>query len=430
MAVVLAYMSPALGHLFPFCAVLTELARRGHEIHVRTLADGVTLCQKQGFAARPVDRRIEALQTEDTTTNVLKSARETVDVLTRRAALEVDDFGRALADVDPDVVIVDANCWGAMSVAETQTRPWLALSPFIPYLRSPGSAPFGAGSRPWPGPLGAIRNLGVGAVTSWVFDRPLRRRLHPVRAALGLPPVRAADELLRRAPAVLVATAKPFEYDHTDWGDTVEMIGPADFDPHVWAPAWLQEIDQPVVLVTTSSVRQADDELIHTAIEALRDQPVHVIITAPTTGDDTPTRVASNVTLAGFVPHAAVLDKAVCVVTHGGLGITQKALALGIPVCAVPYGRDQFEVARRVEVSGAGTRLPARRLTPARLRDAVATAMTLEAGAAAVAEGFAACGGMARAADLVEQRLPVRPLGQHERLAVVDGDGVLAVRSA
>lgn len=404
MAVVLAYMSPALGHLLPFCALLRELARRGHDIHVRTLASGVALCREQGFDARPVDSLIEGLQTLDSTTNVLRSARETVEVLTRRAELEIDDFCYALADVDPDVVIVDANCWGAMSVAETQARPWLALSPFIPYLRSPGSPPFGAGARPWAGPLGQIRNLGVAAVTSLVFDRPLRRGMRPVREALGLPPVRSADELLRRAPKLLVATAKPFEYPHTDWGDTVEMIGPAEFDPGHTAPDWLNAIDQPVVLVTTSSVPQADHALIRTAIEALQDEPVHVVVTAPTAGSGA-TRVADNVTLSGFVPHSAVLERAVCVITHGGLGITQKALARGIPVCAVPYGRDQFEVARRVEVAGAGTRLPAGRLTADRLRTAVQTAMTKRAGAAAVAEGFAASGGVSHGVDVVEQQM-------------------------
>ncbi|UXA18213.1 glycosyltransferase [Mycobacterium sp. SMC-4] len=405
MAVVLAYMSPALGHLFPFCALLGELARRGHDIHVRTLASGVALCREQGFDAQPVDPLIEGLQTLDTTTNVLRSARETVQVLTRRAELEIDDFTQAVTDVDPDVVVVDANCWGAMSVAEAQRRPWLALSPFIPYLRSPGSPPFGAGARPWFGPWGKIRNLGVGAVTSLVFDIPLRRGMRPVRRALGLAPVRSGDELLRRAPKLLVATAKPFEYPHTDWGDTVELIGPAGFDPRDTAPAWLHEIEQPIVLVTTSSVAQADHDLIRTAIEALEEEPIHVVITAPTAGGGSVTRVAENVTLTGFVPHSAVLEKAVCVITHGGLGITQKALARGIPVCAVPYGRDQFEVARRVEVADAGTRLPAGRLTAARLRDAVLAAMTKGAGAAAVADGFAASGGVALGADLVEEQM-------------------------
>jgi hypothetical protein len=36
------------------------------------------------------------------------------------------------------------------------------------------------------------------------------------------------------------------------------------------------------------------------------------------------------------------------------MGATQKALAHGVPVCAVPFGRDQLEVARRVEVAAAG----------------------------------------------------------------------------
>ena len=65
MAVVLAYTSPAIGHLYPFCALLGELAARGHQIHVRTLASGVELCRRLGFAAERVDPRVEALQSED-----------------------------------------------------------------------------------------------------------------------------------------------------------------------------------------------------------------------------------------------------------------------------------------------------------------------------------------------------------------------------
>lgn len=51
-----------------------------------------------------------------------------------------------------------------------------------------------------------------------------------------------------------------------------------------------------------------------------------------------------------FVPHEAVLERAACVVCHGGMGITQKALAAEVPVVVVPFGRDQVETARRVEL--------------------------------------------------------------------------------
>jgi len=63
-----------------------------------------------------------------------------------------------------------------------------------------------------------------------------------------------------------------------------------------------------------------------------------------------------------------------------GLGLAlavlvNATLVLMILLCAVPFGRDQFEVARRVEIARCGTRLPARRLTPSRLRRKVLSAM-------------------------------------------------------
>jgi UDP:flavonoid glycosyltransferase YjiC (YdhE family) len=113
----------------------------------------------------------------------------------------------------------------------------------------------------------------------------------------------------------------------------------------------------------------------------------------------------ANARVERFLPHAAVLDRAICVVTHAGMGATQKALARGVPVCAVPFGRDQFEVARRVEIAGAGTRLPASRLSPDRMRRKVREALTKTAGAKRVAEGFTAAGGPRAAADAFEARL-------------------------
>jgi UDP:flavonoid glycosyltransferase YjiC (YdhE family) len=137
---------------------------------------------------------------------------------------------------------------------------------------------------------------------------------------------------------------------------------------------------------------------------ALADEPVHVIATL-LAGLPHEFEPPPNATVCGFVSHGMVLDRAVCAVTHGGMGATQKALSRGVPVCVVPFGRDQFEVARRVEVARCGTRLPAKKLTPPRLRAKVREAMTMTEGAKRVAAGFAATGGIARGADLIEQRM-------------------------
>jgi UDP:flavonoid glycosyltransferase YjiC (YdhE family) len=91
------------------------------------------------------------------------------------------------------------------------------------------------------------------------------------------------------------------------------------------------------------------------------------------------------------------------------MSITQKSLAHGVPVVAVPFGRDQPEVARRVEVAGAGVRVPARRLTPERLRQAVHAAIDRRAGAERIAAAFRAAGGAPAAAEALEQLMGVQP---------------------
>jgi hypothetical protein len=59
----------------------------------------------------------------------------------------------------------------------------------------------------------------------------------------------------------------------------VELIGPCEFDPPATAPELLKHIDHPIVLVTTSSDRQADTQLPVVAMAALATEPVHVVAT-------------------------------------------------------------------------------------------------------------------------------------------------------
>jgi UDP:flavonoid glycosyltransferase YjiC (YdhE family) len=65
-------------------------------------------------------------------------------------------------------------------------------------------------------------------------------------------------------------------------------------------------------------------------------------------------------------------------------------------------------VARRVELAAAGARLPARRLSPERLRAKVHEAIECRDGARRVAAGYDAAGGPRTAADAFERLLDPR----------------------
>ncbi|HET8754970.1 MAG TPA: nucleotide disphospho-sugar-binding domain-containing protein [Solirubrobacteraceae bacterium] len=399
MARVLAYTSPARGHLFPVTPILEELRDRGHEVSLRTLDSQVELLRSRGIDAAPVDPAIARIPHDDYRSRTpLAAQKRAVRVFCRRAEIEAGDLRRAIADVKPDLVLVDVGTWGAMAAAEAWGGRWAVWCPYPLPVPSRDAPPFGPGLRPARGALGRARDAALRPVVFGALERIVRPRVNDVRRGVGLPAIRGAADMFAAPELLLYMTAEPFEYPRSDWPANVRLIGPCDWDPPQEPPAWLDEVDGPVVLVTTSSEFQDDGRLVRTAIEALAGGPVHVVATLPS-GDPRAFRVPANATVVDFVPHGHILDRAAAAITHGGMGATQKALARGVPVCAVPFGRDQFEVARRVEHAGAGTRLPSKRLNPERLRDAVTRAMGCGDGARRVAAAYRATGGAARAVD-------------------------------
>jgi MGT family glycosyltransferase len=402
MARLLAYNTPATGHILPCAGMLCELARRGHDVHVRTRGSDVERLNEEGLHAAPIDRDIEAIEIDDW------KGRNPVDALERLqrafaecAKLEIPDLTRAIDDVRPDALIIDVCTEGAAFAAEASGLPWAHYAPFPPMFPSRDAPPYGPGLRPARGPLGRARDRVATRFLRRVADRHLPP-LNAMRAELGLETVEHLNDLLLRADRFILFTAEPYEYPRRDWPPSVRLVGPVQWEQSAEPVDWLEHETRPIVLVTASTAFQADDKLITTTLEALRNDDVAVIAT---TGAQDPTsfHAPANARIERFLPHTPIVRRAACVVSHGGQGITQKALAEGVPACVVPFCRDQFEVARRVEVARAGVRVHHKRLNPQRLRNAIHKAISMRRGARAVADAFAGAGGAAAAADAVEE---------------------------
>lgn len=402
---ILAYSTPGKGHLFPLVPVVEALSGRGHDVRVMTAAKDVPSMTALGYDAVALDPAIEAIELEDwKTDNPRKALALSVQAIFERAGHDSADLRRAIDDFEPDALVVDANAWGALGAAEAWGGPWALFFPYPMPLSSKDVPPFGPGLPPARGPLGRMRDRLLRPLLIGALERELVPSFNELRGQAGLAPISGADEMFSVAPLVLTTTAEPFEYPRSDWPENVIMIGACDWDPPAEPPAWLAGVDRPIVLVTTSSLYQGDERLVETAFEALADEPFEVVATLPS-GDPSQIDLPANGRVERYLPHGLVLDRAVCAITHGGMGGTQKALAHGVPVCVVPFGRDQSEVARRVEVCGAGTRLSAGRLNARRLRAKVLEAIELADGARRVAEGFEMAGNGRAAADAIESRL-------------------------
>jgi hypothetical protein len=97
MARVLAYTSPARGHLFPVTPILDELLGRGHEVALRTLASQVELMRARGFDAAPIDPAIERVAHDDYDARTpLGAQKRAMHVFCRRAEFDAADLRRAI----------------------------------------------------------------------------------------------------------------------------------------------------------------------------------------------------------------------------------------------------------------------------------------------------------------------------------------------
>ena len=91
-------------------------------------------------------------------------------------------------------------------------------------------------------------------------------------------------------------------------------------------------------------------------------------------------KVPENVFLIGDVPHDWLFKRVSCVVHHGGAGTTAAGISQGRPTVVIPFFGDQVFWGAMVGRVGAGPiPIPYKKLTPAKLADAIKKALTPEA---------------------------------------------------
>jgi MGT family glycosyltransferase len=232
------------------------------------------------------------------------------------------------------------------------------------------------------------------------------RELNQLRQNLSVPAVEKYEDIFTRPDLLLYRTSEPFDYPREKWPDNILPIGPGLWAPPAKKPDWLESLPSPKILVSISTEMQDDAAIIETALQALSDTEGSIIVTTGALNPDRFEAPHQNVHITDFLPHSEVIPDMDLVVTHGGMGTTQRALAAGVPVCVVPWGRDQSETARRVELSGSGTMLPKNKLNENRLKKAIHEAMNCTQGANTIAEAFKATGGAKTAVDAILEMKP------------------------
>jgi UDP:flavonoid glycosyltransferase YjiC (YdhE family) len=195
--------------------------------------------------------------------------------------------------------------------------------------------------------------------TFYVGPHPPR----PIEDDIGpraIPLLSRYASLLGSADLVLHATDQLFDFGFDGLPPGHHYAGPLG----IWElpgtpPVYLSEPGDPWVLASVSSQLQDDLPLAEAALAALADRAVRVLLTVgPDHEPGELSSIPSNARVERTVPHSAVLERAVLLISHAGHGSVMKALWHGRPMVLVPWGRDQPGVAARAEALGVAEVIP------------------------------------------------------------------------
>lgn len=376
---------PQAGHTNPGLPIARALIERGHELvwyggrrfQAAIAASGAQFAPIEA-AADFGDARLDEVFPERAKLSGLKGFKfDLKHVFLDNVPGQIADLQRILTTFPADVVVGDTGFLGMAMLHELGGPRWATYGITALTLGSRDTAPFGTGLPPSASRLGRMRNKLIASVFEHVLFRDVNQHARGIRTRLGLP---------ARGPDVLSSTLSPFlymhpstpafEYPRSDLAPQVHFIGPLlprpslDFEP----PAWWNDLHsgKQVVLVNQGTIATELNDLIVPTLQALAHEDLLVIATTGgATAADIGIDIPANARVEPFVPFAELLPYIDLMITNGGYGGVQFALAQGIPLIVAGTTEDKPEIAARVAWSGAGINLHTKTPTPEQIRAAV-----------------------------------------------------------
>lgn len=424
----------APGHIFPNLAVANALRARGHDVAIYTGTRATNLLAGLGVTHFPMrhvsdDDLYEMLfPTDDRAARTgslgdLKRMRTTLRRwLVDTTPGQLRDLEPVLDEWRPDVVVCDPTMWAPFLVLHEARRIPVAIFSWTIACMLSGSQipPWGRGL-PLPTSLGRRLRVDVERVLTHAVTHEFRRAANALRRRYGLAPIKETIiDFAGTMPLYMVAGVPEYDYNRRDLPPNVHYVGHCVYSrPSGALPSWVEELPagRPLVYVTEGTVTASQPKLLQAAARGLAGLPLDVLLKDAQIVD--PDRDPASVGLGALAPNIRretytpggggdVLQRSALVITNGGAGSVMAALAAGVPLIVVPTAWDKPENAQRVVEAGAGLRLPAKGLTPQRLRDAVLRVLgdpAFRANAQRIAQAVNRHDGPQGAADLLEKML-------------------------
>jgi len=378
--------TPIQGHVSPIVAIAATLVTRGHAVTVLTGSRFRCAVEDIGASHRPLggiadydDRELVADDDDDSRS--LRAFQQGMQMIFIDPIPEqTHAVERAIADLAPDAILVDAAFAGAIPLLldDPSTRPPVLAAGVVPLSQSSADfGPYGLGLPPSTSSVGRLRNRALNVLIQKVLFRGLQRHADGILEDLGRPRLdRFVLDFSSMFDRFLQLSPEEFEYPRRDLSGNLRFVGtvlpPAPVAQPL--PRWWPDLDagRPVVHVSQGTIDNRDfGRLVRPTLDALADREMLVVVATGGRPVDELGELPVNARAAEFLPYDALLPKTDVFITNAGFGGVQYALSHGVPMVAAGDVADKPEVAMRIAWSGVGLNLRTGSPTPEAIGTAV-----------------------------------------------------------
>ena len=405
----------ASGHLLPMTTLGHALRQRGHRVSLIGIADAEERVRAAELEFVPIGRDAYPAGCTQQLFNRLGELsgaavfRATLDHFQRSTAMLLQEAPAALRGHGVEALLVDQTSFGGATVAHALDLPLVSVSCALLLNAEAAVPPVNTGWRYHPAAWARLRN-GLGQQLLARLTRPITQVVVDYRQQHNLPVLSDSSQAWSSLAQICQQPAA-FEYPRQELPAWFHFTGPlVDPDSRAAVPfPWDSLNGKPLIYASLGTIQNQQLEVFARIAEACSHLDAQLVIAlgGGSSASALPPLPGRPV-VVDFAPQLELLQRAALTITHAGLNTVLESLRCGVPMVAIPIANDQPGVAARVAWSGSGAVVPLKRATVARLRAAIDQVWgdpSYRQNAQRLQQAIAASGGVARAADIVEQAI-------------------------